>query len=172
MIETITYNNQTTLKLQSLGNSQQFALPYAKHLCKIDESKGEYGFDVGYNRDNWRIPWLIGVDITKNDGYHAFNLPLKETSPSVIASMHLIEHLDEPYKALSYWTDCLAVGGNIFIYVPSIKSSYWKPWHNTKHKSVMIPEVLEEFLKDKGYKNIFVSGIDLNYSFMCCGEKS
>jgi hypothetical protein len=33
------------------------------------------------------------------------------------------------------------------------------------------PEIIRDYMIDKGYKDVFVSGIDLNNSFMVMGEK-
>ena len=36
---------------------------------------------------------------------------------------------------------------------------------------VFTPQIILSYMTDRGYKNIFVSGIDLNNSFMVIGEK-
>jgi hypothetical protein len=36
---------------------------------------------------------------------------------------------------------------------------------------VFVPEMIRDYMVDRGYKNVFVSGIDLNNSFMIMGEK-
>jgi hypothetical protein len=57
------------------------------------------------------------------------------------------------------------------LYLPDFSQKYWRPWNNKKHNHVFIPEFLKDFLKDHNMKNIFVSGIDLNNSFMVVCEK-
>ena len=33
------------------------------------------------------------------------------------------------------------------------------------------PQIVKDYMEDRGYKNIFVSGVDLNNAFMIMGEK-
>ena len=62
-------------------------------------------------------------------------------------------------------------GGILFLYLPDFSQKYWGPWNNRKHNHCFTPSILESFLKDKNMKNIMVSGIDLNNSFMVVCEK-
>ena len=41
-METIEFNNKIYPHFQSEGHASQFAIPYAKHVCK------GIGFDIGY----------------------------------------------------------------------------------------------------------------------------
>ena len=36
---------------------------------------------------------------------------------------------------------------------------------------VLKPEIIRDYMNDKNYKNVFVSEIDLNNSFMAMGQK-
>jgi len=72
---------------------------------------------------------------------------------------------------MNYWYDRLVDGGTLFLYLPDYSQRYWRPWNNRKHMHVLMPEIIKDYMTDKGYKNIFVSGIDLNNSFMAMGEK-
>ncbi len=72
---------------------------------------------------------------------------------------------------MNYWYDRLVDGGTLFLYLPDYSQKYWRPWNNRKHKHVFKPEIIKDYMIDKGYKNVFVSGIDLNNSFMAMGEK-
>ncbi len=88
-----------------------------------------------------------------------------------IFSSHCLEHVPDWVFTLDYWYDKLVSGGILFLYLPDFSQRYWRPWNNKKHKHVFTPEIISEYLKYKKYKNIFVSGIDLNNSFMCVCEK-
>jgi hypothetical protein len=57
------------------------------------------------------------------------------------------------------------------LYLPDYSQVYWRPWNNLKHKNIFSPEIIRDFMVDKGYKNIFSSNVDLNNSFMIFGEK-
>jgi hypothetical protein len=52
-----------------LGNASQFAIPYAKHFCKGN------GYDIGFCKEEWKLPNARGIDISSSDGFHANNLP-------------------------------------------------------------------------------------------------
>jgi hypothetical protein len=58
-----------------------------------------------------------------------------------------------------------------FLYLPDFSQVYWRPWHNKKHKHCFTPEIITNYLKDKGMINISCSGIDLNNSFMVVCQK-
>ena len=73
--------------------------------------------------------------------------------------------------ALDYWGTKLKDGGNLFLYLPDFSQRYWRPWNNRKHVTVFEPEIIKEYLDEREYKNVFVSGIDLNNSFIAVGEK-
>lgn len=163
MIETIIFKNKKYPLFQSQGYAAQFAIPFAKHICK-----GE-GYDIGCNREEWKLPGARGIDLCFNDGYHATNLPDKEVD--YIFSSHCLEHLDNWVQVLEYWKTKLKSGGVLFLYLPHYDQEYWRPWHNTKHKSIFIPEFLRDYMNDNGYTNIFVSERDLNSAFIAVGEK-
>ena len=61
---------------------------------------------------------------------------------------------------------------NDYLYLPHYDQEYWRPWHNRKHLHVLTREVLYDFMKDHGFKNIFCSERDLNHSFAIVGEYS
>jgi len=72
---------------------------------------------------------------------------------------------------MDYWYSRLVDGGVLFLYLPDYSQKYWRPWNNRKHKHAFMPEIIKDYMTDKGYNNIFVSGIDLNNAFMITGEK-
>ncbi len=163
MIETITFKDKTYPKFQSIGMGSQYAIPYAKHVCV-----GE-GYDIGCMKTEWAFPGSIPIDIDFDDEYHATNLPKKDVD--YIFSSHCLEHIDGWVEVMDYWYDTLKEGGTLFLYLPDYSQEYWKPWNNRKHFNVFFPQLIEDYMIDKGYKNIFKSGIDLNNSFMIFGEK-
>jgi SAM-dependent methyltransferase len=163
MIEKITFKGYEYPKFQSIGNASQFAIPFAKHVCQ-----GE-GYDIGCMKTEWSFPGSIPIDISFNDGYDANNLPKKNVD--YIFSSHCLEHLKDWVSVMDYWYDNLKVGGVLFLYLPDYSQIYWRPWNNRKHLNVFSAELIYDYMVDRGYKNIFKSGIDLNNSFMIFGEK-
>jgi predicted SAM-dependent methyltransferase len=162
MIETITFKNESYPKFQSQGNAAKFALPFAMEVCK------GVGFDIGCNRPEWAFPGAVKIDPVLND-WNAFNLPAYKVD--YIFSSHCLEHLEKWTDALDNWYNHLKDGGVMFLYLPDFSQKYWRPWHNRKHVIAFTPEIIKAYFEDKGFKNIFCSGVDLNNSFMIMGEK-
>ena len=71
---------------------------------------------------------------------------------------------------MDYWFEHLKDGGTLFLYLPDFSQEYWRPWNNRKHKHVFTPNIIRDYMIDRGYKNVFVSGVDLNNSFIAVGE--
>jgi predicted SAM-dependent methyltransferase len=163
MINTIEFNNKKYPKFQSEGNASQFAIPYAKHVCI------GIGYDVGCKKKEWAFPNSIPIDIEFEDEWDATNLPNKNVD--FIFSSHCLEHIGNWVETLDYWYQNLKVGGVLFLYLPDYSQEYWRPWNNRKHINIFTPQILEDYFKSKNFKNIFVSGVDLNNSFMIFGEK-
>jgi predicted SAM-dependent methyltransferase len=163
MIKTIQYKNKTYPLFQSIGNASQFAIPYAKQVCN-----GE-GYDIGCMKKEWSFPGSIPIDTSFNDGYHATNLPKKNID--YIFSSHCLEHITNWVETMDYWYETLKNGGVLFLYLPDYSQVYWRPWNNRKHANIFTPQIIEDYMVDKGYKNIFKSSVDLNNSFMIFGEK-
>ena len=161
-MDVINYKGLTYPHFQCEGHAAQFAIPYAKHICK-----GK-GYDIGCGRVEWALPGAIPIDINI-DGSDAMNLPDKKVD--YIFSSHCLEHLTDWVGALIHWDSRLKIGGSLFLYLPDYSQEYWRPWHNRKHLHVLTPNIITDCLKDLGYKNIFASGVDLNNSFMIIAEK-
>ena len=162
MIESIIYKNKLYPKFQSEDNAAKFAIPYAKHVCK-----GE-GVDVGCMKEEWAFPGAHPVDPSLNN-YDALNFPYENLD--YIFSSHCLEHVYDWVTVLDYWTSKLKPGGTLFLYLPDYSQEYWKPWNNRKHLNIFNPEIIFDYMKDNGYKNIFNSEVDLNNAFMVMGEK-
>jgi len=163
MIETIEFKGKEYPKFQSIGFASQFAFPFAQHVCKGD------GYDIGCMKPEWSFPGSQPIDLSFPDGFHATNLPRKNVD--YIFSSHCLEHILDWVTVMDYWYDTLKEGGVLFIYLPSYSQEYWKPWNNRKHYNILSPEIVKDYMIDRGYKKVYVSEIDLNNSFMCMGEK-
>jgi predicted SAM-dependent methyltransferase len=163
-MDSIEFRGKQYPRFQSLGNASQFAIPFAIHVCK-----GK-GYDIGFGKDEWKLPNAIGIDRNLHNSYHADSLPDEQVD--YIYSSHCLEHVDDWVTTLQYWISKLKVGGVLFLYLPDFSQTYWRPWHNSKHKHCFTSEIVYECLVDLGMKNIFRSGIDLNNSFMIMCEKS
>jgi len=167
MIEIVEYKTSTYPLFQTTGNSAQFAVPYAKHVCK-----GK-GYDIGCNRLEWALPGSIPIDPAIDPVFNANKLPIETTGlVDYIFSSHCLEHVSgDWYNTLQYWYNNLKPNGTLFLYLPDYSQEYWRPWNNRKHIHAFTPEILNDAFIALGMKNIFVSGIDLNNSFMIMGEK-
>lgn len=162
-MKVIEYKNNIYPFFQSQGFAAKFAFPFAKEVCK------GVGFDIGCNRKEWCFPNAIGIDLLFNTGHHALFLPHKA---DYIFSSHCLEHLTNWVDALNYWSDILLSEGTLFLYLPHPDQEYWMPYNDRKHIHCLYPDMIERYLKDSGkYKNIFISGRDLNHSYMVIAEK-
>jgi len=163
MISTIKYNTQEYPLFQSKGYAAQFALPYAKYVCK------GIGFDIGCMKREWSFPGSIPIDLDFKDDWHATNLPQKNVD--YIFSSHCLEHIDNWVDVMDYWYKILKTTGTLFLYLPDYSQEYWRPWSNRKHKNMFSSQIIKDYMEHKKYKKIFTTGIDLNNSFMIMGEK-
>lgn len=151
-------------KFQSEGNASQFSIPYAKHVCK------GFGYDIGCNKKEWALDGAIPIDSIFDDHWDAYELP---EPADYIYSSHCLEHLPDWVDALNYWTSMLKPNGTLFLYLPDYSQKYWRPWNNRRHLHILTPNHIEDYLKSTGaYNKIFVSGIDLNNSFMVMAERN
>jgi SAM-dependent methyltransferase len=127
------------------------------------------GLDIGCNRPEWAFPGAILIDPILSGEWHAYNLPDKQYD--YIFSSHCLEHLEDWVGALDYWKTRLKRGGTIFLYLPHYSQTYWRPWNNRKHVSIINSEFLRDYFVSRQYTNIFVTeGYDLNHSFYGVAE--
>jgi hypothetical protein len=183
-IETISFNGKSYPKFQAEGNAARWVMPTALRVCQPTGT--EIGFDVGCNRIEWAMPGALMVDPVCT-GWDAYNIPLPHDVSGSYAvthyydycfSSHCLEHLPKWVDALDYWHSRLKSGGVCFLYLPDQSQQYWFPTSNRKHIHSFTPEVLRMYFElskdDKQqpmWKNVFVSGVDLNNSFVAMGEK-
>ena len=161
-MEIISFKNKQYPAFQARGNAAQFAIPYAKHMCK------GYGVDIGCMKEEWAFPGAETVDPQLNN-YHALDFPYNNLD--YIFSSHCLEHISNWVDAMDYWYHKLKVGGTLFLYLPDYSQEYWRPWNNRKHVNIFSPNIIEDYMIDRGYNNIFKSGVDLNNAFMVVGSK-
>jgi len=157
-MELISFHGENYPLFQTKGNASQFAIPFALHFCKGN------GYDIGFCKEEWKLPNATGIDICLNNGYHANNLP--DEKVDYIYSSHCLEHVDNWIETLQLWVSKIKENGILFLYLPDFSQKYWRPWNNRKHKHCLTPDIIKTFFEDKKMKNILVSGIDLNNSFM------
>jgi len=165
-LETCTFNDIHYPWFQAQGNASQFAIPFAKHLCR-----GK-GYDIGCNRLEWAYPGSIPIDLAFDDEWDAYNLPKGQVD--YIFSSHCLEHLPNWVTALDYWLLKIKSGGVLFLYLPHYSQEYWRPWNNRKHIHSLYPEAIREYLLSTNLVNsekLFVMGPDLNNSFYVAAEK-
>jgi SAM-dependent methyltransferase len=163
-IDTISFKETSYPKFQAEGFAAQFAFPFASKVCKGT------GYDIGCMKKEWAFPGSIPIDKDFNDGWGALNLPHKNVD--YIFASHSLEHINDWVRVLDYWTECLKIGGVLFLYLPHPEQHYWLPFHDTKHIHILYPQDIVLYLKDSNnYKNIFHSERDLNHSFSVMGEK-
>lgn len=161
-MEIINYKNKQYPAFQAKGNAAQFAIPYAKHICK------GYGVDIGCMKEEWAFPGAEIVEPQLNN-YHALNFPY--TDLDYIFSSHCLEHIHNWVDVMDYWYSKLKKGGILFLYLPDYSQEYWRPWNNRKHVNIFSATIIEDYMIDRGYDNIFKSGVDLNNAFMITGCK-
>lgn len=168
MIETIACEGQKYLKLQSEGFAAQYAFPFAAKVLHYSQNV----YDVGCNREEWKLPGARAIDPKMND-YDAMNFP-KGERPDAIFSSHMLEHFEGSWvSVLDYWKEQLCKSGILFLYLPHYSQRYWRPWNNKKHVHCFTPELIKDYLMSGGWENIFISeGWDLNNSFYVIAEKS
>lgn len=163
-MEIITYLGKYYPKFQSEGFAAKFAFPFALEVCK------GHGVDVGCKKKEWALPGSIAVDPELGTGTAEGLAP---NGFDYIFSSHMLEHVDHWVNVLDHWHNCLKSGGVLFLYLPDFSQEYWRPWNNRKHIHVFTPTIIGAYFKtqpDK-WKNVFVSGVDLNNSFMVMAEK-
>lgn len=161
-IKTIEFNGVKYPRFQATGFAAKFAFPFAKEVCS------GVGYDIGCNSVTWALDGSIPIDLTIDDEWDAYNLPHKV---NYIFSSHCLEHLDDWVSAIEYWTNMLMDEGVLFLYLPDYSQEYWRPWNNHKHKHILKPNEIKDLLVDLGYTNVYVSGVDLNKSFIIMGER-
>lgn len=152
-------------KLQEEGFAMQYALPFFKKII----GEGKTGYDIGCNREEWKYPGALAIDPAINPEYDAYKLPKMKVD--YVVSSHCLEHLPDWVGALDKWREVLHDGGLLALYLPHPTQQYWLPWNNRKHLSALYPEMIAQYLNDRGWKDVFVTGYDLNCSYYAIARK-
>lgn len=165
MIKTIDFGGEVYPAFQAEGFAAKFVFPFAKEVCT------GIGLDIGYSKPEWKFPGAIGVEPSIDFTHDAMNLPDGEFD--YIFSSHMAEHFKGNLaNLLDYWTAHLKRAGVLFLYLPDYSQKYWRVWNNRKHIHSLTPTVMRDYLEASGkYEKIFVSGVDLNNSFIAMAEK-
>lgn len=166
MIDVINFNGLSYPAFQAQGNSAQFAIPYALQVCK-----GK-GYDIGCNRVEWSLPGSIPIDPNIDSTWHARELPNQLYGKvDFIFSSHCLEHvIVNWFETLEYWVKNIRPSGTLFLYLPDYSQEYWRPWNNRRHVHIFTPYIIQDAFRALKLNKIFVSGTDLNNSFMAMGE--
>jgi SAM-dependent methyltransferase len=144
------------------GNACSYIQEFAKQFCVGN------GLDIG-GTSEWSLPNTRSINIDKDDGYHATNLPSEKYD--FIFSSHTLEHTENYIDALLCWKDHLRSNGTLFLYLPHPDMEYWLPQNNRKHKHIFYPKDIIKTLKDIGFVNVINSERDLYWSFSVIGFK-
>jgi hypothetical protein len=136
-MEIVNYEGEKYPLFQTKGNASQFSIPFAIHFCKGN------GYDIGFCKEEWKLPNAIGIDICLNNGYDANNLP--DEKVDYIYSSHCLEHVDNWIETLELWISKIKENGILFLYLPDFSQKYWRPWNNRKHKHCLTPDILKKF---------------------------
>lgn len=148
---------------QAQGFASRFIFPFAELFCKGT------GFDIGCSRPEWALRGAVPIDLTIDDPYDAFHLP--DIVVDYVFSSHCLEHIPRWTDAVDYWLTKLRPEGTIFLYLPHYSQEYWRPWNCQKHVHAFTQDIVVDFLKSRGLKNVHATGVDLNHSFAVVGEK-
>jgi hypothetical protein len=97
----------------------QFIIAFAVKLCK------GVGYDIGYCKEEWKLPGATGIDSADGSGYSADKLPDQQVD--YVFSSHCLEHVNNWMYTLEYWITKIRAGGVLFLYLPDYSQTYWPP---------------------------------------------
>lgn len=151
------------------GPASRFVREFALEFCQ------GRGINIGYGRQDWNFfpAHTLLLDIASgHDCNRITRIPgIEKESFDFIFSSHTLEHLDDWKESLADWTQCLKIGGSLFLYLPHPSMEYWQPQNNTKHKHILVPELVCAYLQTLHMGDILCSGVDLYYSFCVTGVR-
>jgi len=150
------YNGKAYPNYIKEGRACDYIIPFASQFCTGD------GLDIGGTLEAHFIGAKI-INTNLNDGYHATNLP--KGKYDYIFSSHCLEHIQNYLETLLYWRGFLKENGVLFLYLPHPDMEYWHPRNCKKHRHIFAPQVMELALKGLGFKDLFITGRDLYWSY-------
>lgn len=131
----------------------KFILPFAEELCL-----GK-GYDISGKKIS-ELPTAIALDTEV-----IFDPELVD----YIFSSHYLAKTDNWATAVMDWAEHLKPGGRLFLYIPDFSYEYWRPWYDSKYKHIITAEHINTLLTFLKFKDIRISGVDLNYSYVITG---
>lgn len=102
------------------------------------------GVDIGAG--NWSLDGARAIE--NNPQENAYKILEENDSLDFVFSSHLLEHLDDPNKAIGEWRDKLKSGGVLFMYLPHPACHMWKKENLKYHLWNPDPYYLEELFKN------------------------
>jgi SAM-dependent methyltransferase len=129
-----------------------------------DDTVLDFGCGGGFLLQNLSCKYKIGIEINEVARNHCKLLGIEcydsldnieDESRDVIVSNHCLEHIENPYLAISQLYKKLKRGGKIIIFVPleSYKCN-WSPADVNHHLYSFSPMNLGNLLQSAGFKNI------------------
>ena len=119
------------------------------------------GVDIGPARPEWALPGARIVKPYRAADFHYEDLDF-------VFSSHLLGNLPGGLNwvvALDYWVGKLKPGGQLFLYLPHSDYGYWGRY------CVHPDNLMDYFEQHPDIARHFVSGRDLNYSYVGLAEK-
>lgn len=129
---------------------------------------------------------LVGIDFSEHSAQQLERLGLAsiteryedlnwgDKKPNVIIMNQVIEHLEDPKKAIDKSYEYLATNGILFIETPSaaswdyflFKNRYWGGWHCPRHWNIYRPDSLKVLLESAGFEVIKVEFLLNPYAWL------
>ena len=108
----------------------------------------------------------------ENNDENAYNIIEDDCSLDFIFSSHLLEHLDEPLKALHHWDNKLKENGILFLYLPHPASQMWNKENLKFHIWNPDPLYLEKTLINMNFSIEYITYLPDGYnSFVVVAKK-
>lgn len=136
--------------------------------------------DIGCGKN--KIDLLAkGWDIAKGDGDAVELKGIEPESFATVYSSHLLEHLDDPMKALARWWEVLRTGGHLIITVPDedlYEQGKWPSLFNPDHRTTWtihktkswspVSKNLVDLIRNlPGHKILSLRILDTRYDHQC-----
>jgi len=173
---TNTYNGVSFGKYSQYWFSNRFYAILAKRYGKIGGTLLEEGCGLGHllsqlggafktygvDVNTWALTQVKGTAPQAMLSYAtAEQLPFKDGSFNIILSKHVVEHLENPYNAISEISRLLAKGGILILATPNLssllkpmKGKQWIGYQDPTHISLKTPEEWRSLLEHGGMKII------------------
>ena len=142
------------------NSSRSVRLALKKTLAKLDLIENATGLNVGAGKTRLH-PKMKNLDVIEGDNIDivapAENIPVNDCSFDVIVTQETLEHVRDPFKAMSELYRILKPGGTLYCQLPFIIGYHPGPhdfWRFSK-------EGIEEIAKREGFK-IIERGISVN----------